>query len=68
MIPRKIYLRENELKDQFMCERMVSCDASIGSCNIEYTNLSQIWHDAGEEPMDLASTGGACKKITGKHL
>ena len=50
MIPRKIYLRENELKDQFMCERMVSCDASIGSCNIEYTNLSQIWHDAGEEP------------------
>ena len=50
MIPRKIYLRENELKEQFMCERMVSCDASIGSCNIEYTNLSQIWHDANEKP------------------
>lgn len=50
MIPRKIYLRENELKEQFMCERMVSCDDSIGSCNIEYTNLSQIWHDANEKP------------------
>lgn len=50
MRPKKIYLRKNELDEQFMCESMVSCDASIGSCNIEYINLSQIWHDASEEP------------------
>ena len=50
MIPKKIYLRENELEEQFMCERMVSCDASIGSCNVEYTDISQVWHDASEEP------------------
>lgn len=50
MKPKKIYLRENELEDQFMCERMVSCDASIGSCNVEYTDISQVWHDASEEP------------------
>ena len=50
MIPRKIYLRENELKEQFMCERMVSCDAVIGSCNVEYTDISQVWHDANEKP------------------
>lgn len=50
MRPKKIYLRENELEDQFMCERMVSCDASIGSCNVEYTDVSQVWHDASEEP------------------
>lgn len=50
MIPKKIYLRENELEEQFMCERMVSCDASIGSCNVEYTDISQVWHDESEEP------------------
>lgn len=50
MIPKKIYLRENELEEQFMCERMVSCDDSIGSCNVEYTDISQVWHDASEEP------------------
>lgn len=50
MKPKKIYLRENELEEQFMCERMVSCDASIGSCNVEYTDISQVWHDASEEP------------------
>ena len=69
MIPRKIYLRENELKDQFMCERMVSCDASIGSCNIEYTNLSQIWHDAVEEPKEttdilFVSKNGKVHKVS----
>lgn len=50
MKPKKIYLRKNELDEQFMCERMVSCDASIGSCNVEYTDLSSLWHDASEEP------------------
>lgn len=50
MIPKRIYLRKEELNEQFMCERMVSCDASIGSCNVEYTDLSSLWHDASEEP------------------
>lgn len=50
MIPKKIYLRENELAEQFMCARMVSCDASIGSCSVEYTDLLQVWHAAIEEP------------------
>lgn len=52
MRPNKIYLRENELEDKFMCERMVSCDAAIGSCNVEYTDISQVWHDTSEEPKD----------------
>lgn len=43
-MPKKIYLREKELDEQFMCERMVSCNAAIGSCNVEYTDLSQLWH------------------------
>lgn len=51
MIPKKIYLRESELEDKFMCERMMSCDVSIGSCNVEYTDISQVWHDADEEPL-----------------
>lgn len=50
MKPKKIYLRESELEEQFMCERMVSCDASVGSCNVEYTDISQVWHDTTEEP------------------
>lgn len=50
MIPKKIYLRNAELEDNYMCERMVSCDAAIGSCNVEYTDLSQVWHDASEIP------------------
>lgn len=52
MIPKRIYLRKEELNEQFMCERMVSCDASIGSCNVEYTDLSSLWHDASEEPKE----------------
>lgn len=50
MLPKKIYLRKEELQEQFMCERMVSCDVPIGSCNVEYTDLSQVWHDATEKP------------------
>lgn len=50
MKPKKIYLRESELEEQFMCERMVSCDASVGSCNVEYTDISQVWHDTSEKP------------------
>lgn len=50
MIPKKIYLRENELEDKLMCERMVSCDAAIGSCNVEYTDISSLWHDATTQP------------------
>lgn len=53
MIPKKIYLRSEELEDNYMCGRMVSCDVAIGSCNAEYTDLSQVWHDASEIP-----TGG----------
>ena len=50
MRPKKIYLNEEELNDNYTCERMVSCDAPIGNCNVEYTDLSQVWHDAKEMP------------------
>ena len=45
------------------------CDASIGSCNIEYTNLSQIWHDAVEEPKEatdilFVSKNGKVHKVS----
>ena len=52
MIPKRVYLRSKELEEHIMCERMVSCDAAIGSCNVEYTNLSQLWHDASEIPQE----------------
>lgn len=51
MRPKKIYLRSEELEDNYMCERMVSCDVAIGSCNVEYTDLSQVWHDVTDKPM-----------------
>lgn len=50
MIPKKIYLRSEELEDNYMCERMVSCDEANAKCNVEYTDLSQVWHDMSEEP------------------
>ena len=50
MIPKKIYLNEEELKSNCMCESMVSCDTPIGDWNVEYTDLSQVWNDASEEP------------------
>lgn len=56
MKPKKIYLRKEELNEQFMCERMVSCDAPIGSCNVEYTDLSSLWHDASEAPKENMDT------------
>lgn len=52
MIPKKVYLRAKELEEHIMCERMVSCNAAIGSCNVEYTALSQLWHDASDIPND----------------
>ena len=52
MMPKKIYLREKELDEQFMCERMVSCNAAIGSCNVEYTDISQLWHHHSVVPTE----------------
>ena len=52
MIPKKIYLRKAELEDNYMFERMVSCDVAIGSCNVEYTDLSQVWHDVTDKPKE----------------
>lgn len=52
MIPKRVYLRANELAEHFMCERMVSCDAAIGSCNVEYANLSQLWHHSSVMPTE----------------
>ena len=52
MTPKRVYLRAKELEEQFMCERMVSCNAAIGSCNVKYTDMSQLWHDASDIPND----------------
>lgn len=52
MIPKRVYLRAEELEEHITCERMVSCDAAIGSCNVEYTDLSQVWHNASEIPQE----------------
>lgn len=52
MIPKRVYLRAKELEEHIMCERMVSCDAAIGSCNVEYTNLSQLWHHSSVMPTE----------------
>lgn len=50
MIPKKIYLNEQELHDAITCERMVSCNEPCRDMTEEYINLKQIWHDASEEP------------------
>lgn len=50
MIPKKIYLREADFDDLFTSERMVACDEPFNDLNVEYTDLSQIWHKASEEP------------------
>lgn len=50
MIPKKIYLREAEFDDLFTSERMVSCDEPYEDLIVEFTNLSQVWHDASEMP------------------
>ena len=49
-LPTKIYLRKSELRDHFTQERMVSCDEPFDECQVEYTNLANIWHDASEIP------------------
>ena len=53
MIPKKIYLNyvNEDDKEKTWSEEPVSvndCDMQ----NREYTDLSQVWHDASEEPMD----------------
>lgn len=50
MIPKKIYLNEQELHDAIIFERMVSCNEPYGDMTKEYVNISQFWHDASEEP------------------
>lgn len=49
-LPTKIYLRKGELEDHSTQERMVSCDEPFDECQVEYTNLDNLWHDASEEP------------------
>ena len=53
MRPRKIYLNGEELEDFLTGEKMVSCEEPFDDLNVEYTDLSQIWHDASEEPQGL---------------
>ena len=48
MLPKKIYLTEQELQDTITCERMVSIDEPYRDMTEEYTNLNQVWHDANE--------------------
>lgn len=42
MLPKKIYLTEQELQDTTTCERMVSIDEPYKDMTEEYTNLSQV--------------------------
>ena len=48
MLPKKIYLTEQELQDTITCERMVSIDEPYRDMTEEYTNLNQVWNDANE--------------------
>ena len=50
MIPKRIYLRKAEFDDLFTSERMVACYEPYSDINVEFTNLSAIWHSASEEP------------------
>ena len=50
MIPKKIYLNyvDEDDEEKTWCEDPVYDDC--GMQNREYTDLSQVWHDAKEEP------------------
>ena len=51
MLPKKIYLNYNDEKNGvriFSEEPLVGFNSDIKSR--EYTNLSQVWHSASEEP------------------
>ena len=51
MIPKKIYLNyvdESDPDKTWSEEPVLVCDCKMK--NREYTDLSQIWHDASEEP------------------
>lgn len=50
MLPKKIYLREADFDDLFTSERMVACDEPYSDINVEFTDLSQVWHNTSEEP------------------
>lgn len=57
MIPKKIYLNYvNEEDDE---KTWSEEPVSVNDCemlNREYTDLSQVWHNATEEPMDRKRT------------
>lgn len=52
MMPKRVYLRAKELDEHIMCERMVSCNEPFDSCNVEYTDLSQLWHHSSVMPTE----------------
>ena len=57
MMPKKIYLNyvNEDDKEKTWSEEPVS----VNDCemqNREYTDLSQVWHDVTEEPMDRRRT------------
>lgn len=52
MMPKKIYL--NYVNESDEDKTWSDTPISVSDCdmqNREYTDLSQVWHDAGEEPM-----------------
>lgn len=55
MIPKKIYLSDKDLQDNVTSEMMVACNERTSRCNVEYTNLSQVWHHPSEFPEDNLS-------------
>lgn len=70
MIPKKIYLNyvnEND-EEKTWCEEPVHDDLDMQ--NRVYTDLSQIWHDANEEPKALRQVVAIDKKgvsFSGKY-
>ena len=52
MLPKKIYLNyvnENDVDKTWSEEPISASDCEMN--NREYTDLSQVWHDASEEPL-----------------
>lgn len=57
MIPKKIYL--NYVNEDDDNKTWSETPVDVSDCkmmNREYTDLSQVWHDASEEPMDRKRT------------
>lgn len=73
MIPKKLYISETEIdvfdEDTDIVRAWVA-NRPRNECMVEYTDLSQVWHDAEEEPQtgrQIVAINGAGVSFSGVY-